>query len=236
MKKIFTLILVTFASLSFANANNDPNKGGDENKTSTILSFKNRSNPSQSKWFASIGAGAQIYFGDHDKQMKSVGERITPKFEVTAGTWFHHLFGVRLNVNLAKMKGLTQNNDLRTPGTPLYDYGHPTMTLMEQEFTYMNIHADLMFDWLNDATGVNPDRIYSLIPYVGVGLVTAVDKQKGTSVAANLGLLQSFKVSNKFNVNLDIKGNVFADKVDAELGGRNFEGQLSAVVGLQYSF
>lgn len=236
MKKIFTLILVTFASLSFANANSDPNKGGDENKTSTIGSFQNRPNATQGKWFASIGAGAQIYFGDHDKQMRSVGERITPKFEVTAGTWFHPLFGVRINVNMAKMKGLTQHDYLQTPGTPEYDYGHPTMTLKEQEFNYMNIHADLMFDWLNDASGVNPDRIYSLIPYVGVGLVTALDKQKGTSFSPNLGVLQSFKVSDKFNVNFDVKGNIFLDKVDGEFGGRNFEGQLSAVVGLQYSF
>ena len=28
-------------------------------------------------WFAGIGAGAQMYFGDHDKQMRFV-DRITP--------------------------------------------------------------------------------------------------------------------------------------------------------------
>ena len=34
-------------------------------------------------WFAGIGAGAQMYFGDHDKQMRFV-DRITPTSKLTS--------------------------------------------------------------------------------------------------------------------------------------------------------
>ena len=40
-----------------------------------------------SNWFLGAGVGAQIYFGDHDKQMR-FGDRLTPNFEVNFGKWF----------------------------------------------------------------------------------------------------------------------------------------------------
>ena len=55
-------------------------------------------------WFAGIGAGAQMYFGDHDKQMRFV-DRITPNFEAYFGKWFTPGIGIRLGANGYKIKG-----------------------------------------------------------------------------------------------------------------------------------
>ena len=230
MKKIFTLIFATAFTFNCTYANNDL-KGKNDKKP--VTSFQKRFNSANDNWFVSAGVGAQAYFGDHDKQI-GLGKRITPKFEITGGKWFNDDFAVRINVNTAKMKGLTQyggTNGLST-GKKYRDEDD----LWYQEFNYINAHADFMFNWTNDALGVDPNRKYDFIPYVGVGFVTVTNKQKGTSFTPNLGFINSFKINDKFSIDVDVKGNLFADKVDGELGGRNLEGAVSVMAGLRYSF
>lgn len=232
MKKIFALIVTATISFTSAFANNDLNKTND---TKPVASFQKRYIPGQDNWFASVGVGAQVYFGDHDKQT-SVGKRITPKFEITAGKWLNQSFGVRINANMAKMKGLTQQLGGIDNGLSTGKKYRDSDGLWHQDFTYLNMHADFLFNWTNDAYGFDKNRMYNLIPYAGIGFVSALNKQKGTSFSPNIGVINSFKINDKFNIDLDVKGNLFTDKVDGEKGGRNFEGALSIMAGIKYSF
>lgn len=229
MKKIFTAFLIAIISISTVVAGN-----GLDNKENTSPSMTQQRrglfNISSQEWFASIGVGAQVFFGDHDKQL-SFGERITPKFEISAGKWLTPSSGVRLNINTAKVKGLTQNYDISNG-----KWFDMERELYHQTFNYFNINADYLFNWSNDAYGVDPARMYNLIPYVGVGLFMVTNHQKGTSFTANLGVLQTFNVSEALNVFIDVKGNVLPDKADGEKGGRNFEGVLSTMIGVGYRF
>ncbi|WP_293940039.1 hypothetical protein [Sphingobacterium sp. UBA5996] len=58
-------------------------------------------------FFINVGAGAQIYLGDHDKQMKFT-ERLTPFYSFNLGKWFSPGIGARVGVSGFKVKGLTQ--------------------------------------------------------------------------------------------------------------------------------
>ena len=49
--------------------------------------YKVETNRFWDNWFISAGAGAQIYFGDHDKQ-QSFGKRLAPALDVAVGKWF----------------------------------------------------------------------------------------------------------------------------------------------------
>lgn len=226
MKRIFTFIVVATMSLSYSFAGNDT---GDDIKP-VKSSFQRRNNSSKGTWFATVGVGGQVTYGDHNKQT-SFGKRITPTFQITGGKWLNDSFGARLSVNIANAKGLTQIPALSTGKIFRASDG-----LYHQDFNYLNVHADFLFNWTNDAYGVDPSRLYNLIPYAGVGILTVTNYQKGTYFAPNLGVLQSFRVTDKVGINLDVKGTLAPDKFDGEVGGRNFEGVLSAVVGVRYSF
>jgi len=68
--------------------------------------YKVETNLFGSNWFFGLGVGAQMYFGDHDKQMKFV-DRLTPNFEAYFGKWFTPGIGVRFGANGYKIKGLS---------------------------------------------------------------------------------------------------------------------------------
>lgn len=181
-------------------------------------------------WFASVGAGAQVYYGDHNKQL-SYGKRITPSFEVAAGNWFTGSFGVRVGLSGFKVKGLTQNGSHSTG--EVFD---ASRSLEHQTFNSLYAHSDLLFNWTNDAYGYRKNRVYHLIPYAGVGVAIGLDKPTATYISPNVGVLQTFRINDKLAFNIDVRGNLLGDGFDGEKGGRKFEGMAVTQVGLTYNF
>ena len=55
-------------------------------------------------------------------------------------------------------------------------------------------------------------------------------------VSANVGILNSFRLNDALDLNLDIRGAYVSDRFDGELGGRWGEGLWSATIGLTYKF
>jgi len=108
--------------------------------------------------------------------------------------------------------------------------------LYDQKFNFVNIHADLLFHWSNDAYDLDLDRLYNIIPYGGLGIIKATNMQKQTNLTLNLGVIQTLKLNNTLDLNLDIKGNIISDSFDGEKGGKSFEGNGVATVGIKYNF
>lgn len=113
--------------------------------------------------------------------------------------------------------------------------GEPHL-LYDQKFNFVNIHADLLFHWSNDAYDLDLDRLYNIIPYGGLGIIKATNMQKQTNLTLNLGVIQTLKLNNTLDLNLDIKGNIISDSFDGEKGGKSFEGNGVATVGIKYNF
>ncbi|OOG19729.1 hypothetical protein BWD42_07445 [Sphingobacterium sp. CZ-UAM] len=190
-----------------------------------------RSAASGLNWFAGAGIGAQVYFGDHDKQL-SLGKRLAPSFDISGGKWLNSSFGVRAGLSGFKMKGLTQNRSHSTG--EVFD---ASRSLEKQSFNFLYAHADLLFNWTNDIYGgYDADRVYHIIPYAGIGWATGLDKPSANNLSPNIGVLQSWKLSANLDFTLDVRGNLLGDGFDGEKGGRNFEGVLATQVGLNYNF
>lgn len=183
-------------------------------------------------WFASANAGAQVFMGDHDKQ-ENFGKRITPTISVSVGKWLNPSFGVRGSINGGQIVGLTQTKALASSDKMIIDAPH---YLYRQKFNYIHAHADLMFHWSNDAYDVNLNRTYNLIPYAGIGIMAGLNKQKETKFSPNLGVIQTIRLTDKWDLNLDIMGNIVGDAFDGEKGGNKFEGRVAATVGFTYNF
>lgn len=196
--------------------------------------FKVETNRFWSNWFISAGGGVNLYFGDHDKQVK-FGKRLAPAVDVAIGKWFTPGIGVRFAYSGLSVKGATQTG-IHSTGEEVPGKGGYGYWLTKQKFNFFNFHLDAMFNMSNLLFGYNPNRVYSLSPYVGLGVMKTNDTPKATEIAGHFGLLNSFRLCDALDLNLDIRGTLVSDAFDGEAYGRGGEGMLTATVGLTYKF
>lgn len=189
-------------------------------------------------WNLSIGAGAQTYFGDHNKQLLWKN-RITPAFDVALGKWFTPGIGVRGVASGYALKGATQNGAFST-GELITEKPYAGYYLSYQEFNFLHAHLDVMLNMTNLCCGFKEERIYNIIPYFGFGWSAALENSNrlpeditpGREVSANIGLINSFRLNRLFDLNIDVRGAYIQDRFDGETGGRYGEGLLSATANL----
>lgn len=237
-KKIITS---TLCSLALCSAFAQTNVTVEEKVEYSTDKYKVETNHFWNNWFVSVGAGGQVYFGDHDRQC-SFGDRIAPALDVAVGKWFTPGIGVRLGYSGLQQRGATQtwdnpNGGVHNTGTQLqgkytHDYGY----LCKQKFNMGNLHADVMFNVLNLFGGYNEKRRWDLSPYGGVGFAWVYDSPVAHEVSVNVGLLTSWHFCKALALNLDIHAMFVNDRFDGEGGGRFGEGNLSATLGLSYHF
>ena len=208
--------------------------------TETVIVDENKhrfiTNGFWDNWFVQAGAGAQAYFGDHNKQLVFMN-RLTPAYESAAGKWFTPTIGTRLMVHGFSYKGATQNGAHSTgvdvPKPEGYDgwWG-----LTYQEYPFFNAHVDFMFNLSNIIGGYRENRFWDIQPYVGVGWICTWDEPKNQSVTYAAGIMNSFRLGERFDIYLDVRGGMMADTFEGEIGGRNHEGDMSVTLGLSYNF
>lgn len=202
--------------------------------------YKVETNHFWDNWFVSAGFGGQIIFGNHDKQVKFF-DRIAPALDIAVGKWFTPGIGVRLMYSGLSVKGATQKEGhgefpTHSTGVDVPGKGGDGYWLMKQKFNFYNLHLDALFNMSNILCGYNEKRVYNCTPYVGLGWARVWESPQSMEVSANVGVLNSFRLNDALNLNLDIRGAYVSDRFDGELGGRWGEGIWSATVGLTYRF
>ncbi|WP_295937786.1 OmpA family protein [uncultured Alistipes sp.] len=205
--------------------------------TVTTDKYKVETNYFWDNWFISAGFGAQYFLGDNEKYMR-FKDRLTPAIDASVGKWFSPGIGVQLSYTGYKFKGLYTNallyQNFRTDHDKLYsnpkDYNGAEGRLYEQKGSFVNLHAEALFN-LSNIFGGYKERVYSCIPYVGVGWIRSYSDgagkyQKGISKSVNgasfnAGIINSFRVTRYLNINLTIRGAVVPDDFDGEVSGKN---------------
>ena len=188
-----------------------------------------RSNPFWDNWFIGAGVGGQVYLGDHNRQM-GLGELLTPAFNVHAGKWLVPEVGLRLGVSGFTIKGATQNGSHSTG--EVYD---ASQRLMKQKFNYFHIHTDVLFNTFNILDGYVSGRSYNLNPFIGIGLMQALDEPKRKEFSLSVGVSNSLQVSEVIGITLDVRGSLVRDRFDGEVGERYGEGVLASTLGITYN-
>lgn len=236
MKKFLLTALAAVSSVGvFAQYSSDAVVTESEVLTTFKTDFK-------SNWFVSVGAGPQIFFGDHDRQMK-FGDRLSPALDVAVGKWFSPTIGARLMYSGLYVNGATQtwgdlkhggiyNTGKEVPGKFTHAYGY----LAKQKINCLTLHADMMFDLTNMIGGYNPSRVYGCAPYIGVGWGHVYSDPTQNAVIGNVGVFNMFHVSKAVDINIDLRAMIASDDFDGEMGGRNFDGMFSVSAGITYRF
>ncbi len=190
-----------------------------------------------SNWFVQGNLVGTAFWGGQEVQnnfSKSPlkGFRNNLGFSVAVGKWFTPGIGLRTKFN--GIWGRTViSTDKKTNASK-----------------YWALNEQVMFNLSNMILGYNENRLWDLIPYASVGIERNMSYNR-YSPAWGIGILNEFKLSNKFAINLDINYNLFmnrSDGVDGRLPGakpyksRSFKGlianhdrTLNVEVGLTYN-
>ncbi|GHT14640.1 hypothetical protein FACS189426_21260 [Bacteroidia bacterium] len=110
-----------------------------------------------------------------------------------------------------------------------------------QEFNYMTTTVDLMYNLTDLFRGYTKEEGNTLevIPFVGLGLITAFDNKYTTpdfyQFVAKVGFRLNYNITKKIGVYLEAQGNVTDPEFDGYKGTAMFDAVSNIGLGLQYS-
>ncbi|MCM1067936.1 MAG: OmpA family protein [Muribaculaceae bacterium] len=99
-------------------------------------------------WFIQLGAGFAVPFMENKAESGDKESHFTVNYNLGFGKWFSPYLGFRLAFN----------------GGPLH-YENDTFN----KFYYVGANFDFMWDMFNSLGGVNSKRVFSIVPFVGIG-------------------------------------------------------------------
>lgn len=170
-------------------------------------------NPFWHNWFVSANFGANAFFAEHSSQAK-FKNTITFMPELSLGKMFNPWWGLRLQGGGGSLHGFT------------YD----AKEMLHMHYMHMNI--DFMFGLINFFAKYKPDRVFDLVPFFGVGGMTRKHQQ---SFTIHGGIQGKFRLSERFDANIEFQGMIFDDKM-VERGGFANDGLGGLTAGFTYYF
>lgn len=248
LRVLFILALSTLTSVAFAQQNEwAQEKVVDKHKVEVGSAKEN--------WFISVGAGASAYFGMKNSEVE-FHHSISPSINLSVGKWITHTMGVRFQYSGIFADGATDEMEspfVRYQGDQPYQLdGHPGLYLVR--CPYFTLHGDFLLNLTSLIGGYKEERLWNTVPYVGLGIVHGWQMNKNndafqalvgrdatnkvTSLAANFGWLNSFRISPAVDLNIELSEVVVADSFEHNYSafGKSGESLLSLTVGMTYKF
>jgi len=155
-------------------------------------------------WFIGAGAGANVYFGDHDANAKFMDRiTVTPNFQL--GTWFSPYYGARV-----KVSGLTN----------IHTFNNDASTMSRNK--YLTTELNFMWNVTDYLMKYNSKRVYSFIPYVGMGWARGWDYKNNpyendktvNGMTLDLGIINQFRFSDRLALQLELSAKTLRDDFD----------------------
>lgn len=183
-------------------------------------------NSFKDNWTISLEGGADFSLGRFDSHA-NFGQRIAPVFGLNVEKWFSPIIGLRLGADYYGVKGAAMwGNGI---GGERFDNGY-----FKQSYALITPALDVMGDLASLFCGYR-ERVYTPVLYVGMGVPVGVsgDVAKGANMDMRGGLLNRFRLSDAWAINLDLRFDVW----EAAIAGEGNHGKtFAALVGVTYKF
>ena len=217
---MISLAIAAIAMFSTANAQ--------ETVSEVVVPTKKHSvatNGFGSNWFLGVNGGVNIYNGVF-MNGESAFDHLSPALNVYVGKWHTPGFGWRVAYQ----------------GLNIHTYEKFDHTML------MNFHFDAMFNLSNLICGYNEPRIWNVISYFGAGWAgrEAMNHEEGTgrmtsgditgSLSVNYGIINKFRVSKHWDINLELAGTFFRNGFSGVCGQSGHDMMWSANLGVAYKF
>lgn len=177
-----------------------------------------------SNWSITGAIGTQFYYGENDKYMDFKDQWTFPNFDIYLNKWVTPSFGWGLALNVFKIKGIAhsiKDNDYAAYWTDEV-YGHFNgKDYYWQRGNALNPFVYFTLDLDNILLGYKPTRFYSLSAYAGGGIAIGFDEQfTRTAPTFNAGLINSFRLTDKLALVLNLRGALVGDDFEGESRGQ----------------
>ena len=196
MKKF--LMILAFASVSMASmAQEDP-----------TLKYSVATNSFWQNWFVQVNASWNAFYSNEEKGADFAKGpfkdfRSAPGFSVAVGKWFTP--GLGLRTKFAAMNGrsvISENKDAN-------------------DVKFWNVQEQALFNLSNMFCGYSATRVWNFIPYAGVG-ITRNCSYNTYELAASAGILNTWKLSKRVLLNLDLGMTMCGDDFEGRLGAKKY--------------
>ena len=211
-------------------------------------------NRMRDNWFITADGGVGMIMSSYDKHQK-FGDRLGAKVDLFVGKWFSPLLGLRGGVDFEQLKGATWTGNVAALGylgRNELDNG----AYRAQHFNDVGLVGDVLFNVSNWLCGYKPHRFYNAIFYVGmtVNWVYAHEKNRtkpygswkyganddedhSRNYSMQAGLLNSFAITKKIDINLDLRFDLMQEHIDgAGMGYRTWNEYPGVLIGMTYKF
>ena len=211
-------------------------------------------------WELSGNLGAQLFYGDNDWKVNNwPWEGVTfPAVDLYLTKWASPSFGVGLGFSYGKFLGLYQSSDywqkLTVPvsGWFVTDelYSNPKSEYASEKLAYqrgswLNAYVLAHADLGNIFFGYRPDRFFDIDMFAGGGFIWGINEEFARGVSYNLGFANQFRVTDRFKINLNLRGAFVSDEFDGESfidepskghirANHKYDGIIGATLGFTY--
>ncbi len=165
-------------------------------------------NKGSDNWYIGLGGGTNLYFNQTENDADAnFGDRLGWMGQLEIGRWNSPNWGARVVIDGGNMQ-------LNAAGA-------------NGEQNWLGGHVDIMYNIINAWGTYNPDRVYSLIPYLGIGYMYGLDtdwkkpnpdgelfKNQNQSLTYNVGLINNFQLSNSVALFLELGWRVMQGNFD----------------------
>ena len=182
-------------------------------------------------WFIQLGAGAQSLAVEKYLPDGSDKQHYMPVYNVGFGHWFSPYLGLRLSGQYG--------NKVR------WDF------IERNKAQMATVNADLMWDMTSSVCGVNPDRVFSFIPFVGIGGTYVWDMPTATSndltadlsrhrrsqwtLPVSAGIQLRFRLCKYVDFFAEARAQFYGDNFNNYSQGDPVDIALSAIGGLSFT-
>jgi len=189
--KVLVLVVLFLASLSLSAQQHQPQVGFSTENGSKTNFMKNKASDNM---FITLAAGGNILIGDRNGDL-DFGKRIAPQGALSIGKWYNPYLAFRLQINGGAMK----------------NYSFLTGKGVVQNYTWINPHADIMWDVTNFWAPYNEAKIFRFVPFVGLGyghrMAMTDDANRkmprAETLTANFGAQMLFRLSKSVDLALE---------------------------------
>jgi outer membrane protein OmpA-like peptidoglycan-associated protein len=172
------------------------------------LKYSVATNSFWQNWFVQVNASWNAFYSNEEKGADFAKGpfkdfRSAPGFSVAVGKWFTP--GLGLRTKFAAMNGrsvISENKDIN-------------------DIKFWNLQEQALFNLSNMLCGYSDTRVWNFIPYAGVG-ITRNCSYNTYELASSLGLLNTWKLSKRVLLNLDLGFTMCGDDFEGRLGSKRY--------------
>ncbi len=209
MKRLYlfgaiALAAVTMAASPALNAQ----ENGNRDEYGKVVRGPYETNRFGDNWFIGIGGGINTFWNDG---VKFKDLKVGPSIDASVGKWFTPAVGMRIGYS-----GLISN-----------------LEQAPEEFGYMYIHGDFLWNISNALGGYKETRFWNLVPYLHAGWYRTYDAGvagfPNNELAAGAGLLHNLRLSDRLDLIIDMKAIIVNGRA---IGSDGISVQPSVTAGL----